>query len=85
MKTWAFEYCACTYESAFGMMSIHKTRAGAYKAKREHALEQWALWKASLDEMRQGDDKDFLYACRRIYDHPFDHERSRVRLITLLD
>lgn len=41
MIVYAFEYCYCRYEAGFCVESLHKTKAGAYKAMREHKVAQW--------------------------------------------
>lgn len=41
MKVYAFEWCYCIYESGFGVESLHKTKAGAYKAMRKTLVERW--------------------------------------------
>lgn len=37
-KVYAFEWCDCVYESAFGVQSLHATKAGAYRAMRANVL-----------------------------------------------
>lgn len=37
-EVYAAEYCDCIYESGFGVISLHQTKAGAYKAMREHLM-----------------------------------------------
>jgi len=32
MTIYAFEYCSCVFESAFGIESLHTTKRGAWKA-----------------------------------------------------
>ena len=32
MKVYAFEWCDCIHESAFGAISLHATKRGAFKA-----------------------------------------------------
>jgi hypothetical protein len=34
----AAEYCSCIYESGFSILSLHSTKAGAYKAMRKHLV-----------------------------------------------
>jgi len=41
VKVWAFEWCDSVYESAFGMVSLHVSCAGAYWAMRERLLAEW--------------------------------------------
>lgn len=40
------EHCYCCYESAFEVISVHKTLAGAYHAKQQH---QWKTWMEERD------------------------------------
>ena len=35
-KVYAFEWCDCVYESAYGVMSLHETKESAYRAMRSH-------------------------------------------------
>lgn len=44
MKIYGFLYTTCTYESAAYPMSLHKTKAGAYKAMREFILRKYNRW-----------------------------------------
>jgi hypothetical protein len=37
----AYEYCSCVYESGYSIVSLHQTKAGAYKAMRKHKLRIW--------------------------------------------
>lgn len=41
---YAFQYCPCTYESAFATMSIHRTYKSAYKRMKIHKLELFEEW-----------------------------------------
>lgn len=36
----AAEYCGCVFESGFEVISLHHTKAGAYKAMRKHLIDQ---------------------------------------------
>ena len=42
MKVYAFEWCDCVYESAFGVVSLHDTKKGAYVAMRKRKLREAA-------------------------------------------
>ena len=37
-RVYAFEWCDCVFESAFGVKSLHATKVGAYRAMRAHLL-----------------------------------------------
>jgi hypothetical protein len=39
-KVYAFEWCDCIYESAFGVVSLHSTKTGAYKAMRARLMDE---------------------------------------------
>lgn len=44
MIVYAFRYNSCIYESSWATISLHYTKAGAYKALRAHrrmAFEEW--------------------------------------------
>lgn len=41
MKIFAFEWCYCIFESDFTTMSLHKTKAGAYRAMRKFLLNEY--------------------------------------------
>ena len=38
---WAFHVCPCTHESAYALVSLHRTKAGAWKAKHAYQLKDW--------------------------------------------
>lgn len=41
---WAFEYCSCTYESDFKLVSLHRRAVSAYlsmKEFRDREIERW--------------------------------------------
>ena len=40
-SVFAFEFCFCVFESDYGVQSIHKTKAGAYRAMMEHKNNLW--------------------------------------------
>lgn len=42
MVVWAAEHCDCVHESAFRVLSVHTTKAGAWRAVRSHKLATWA-------------------------------------------
>jgi len=39
MKVFLNEYCPCRYESAFQVISVHKTITGAYKAMKKNMVD----------------------------------------------
>ena len=41
MKIFAFEWCYCIFESDFTTVSLHKTKAGAYRAMRKFLLNEY--------------------------------------------
>lgn len=41
MKVYAFEYTHCIFDSAFWTVSVHRTKAGAYKAMMKHKNDCW--------------------------------------------
>ena len=61
-KVFVAKYNSCVYESAFGVISIHKTREGAEKALEAHKREtlelmaqeepeDWEVWKVTEEEI----------------------------------
>lgn len=38
---WGFFRCPCVYESAYALVSLHKTKVGAWRAMSEHQFDQW--------------------------------------------
>jgi len=38
---YAFEFCPCFHESEFGIVSMHKTKRGAFKALLAHKNQHW--------------------------------------------
>lgn len=44
MKVYLFQYNYCVYESGYVTMSIHRTKAGAYKAMRKHRVDEFYEW-----------------------------------------
>ena len=92
MRVFAFEYCSCIYESAFGIESMHTTKKGAYKAMRKFLLKEWEKFKESdLYE------KDFRRQCLKdkpevFSNNQFDrrfkfmcHESVRVKEYIVVD
>ena len=77
MKLWAFEHTSCIYESAFGLVSLHRTEQKAKDAmeiyianiKREHEINRKEMEKA-------GEEYDF---------DPLSGTDSRVREVTIED
>jgi hypothetical protein len=41
LLVFAFEFCHCTFESGHAIESLHKTKAGAYKAMMQHKHQYW--------------------------------------------
>lgn len=39
-EVYAFEWCDCVFESAFGVESLHATKAGAWRALRERVWQE---------------------------------------------
>jgi len=51
MKVYADMHCGCIYESAFAVVSLHRTKAAAYRAMRNRLIddcvsfrETWLKW-----------------------------------------
>jgi hypothetical protein len=44
MIIYEFLYCSCTFESAYATMSLHRTKAGAYKAMKDHKWNTYMEW-----------------------------------------
>ena len=40
-KAWAFMYNGCIYESGPSVMSLHWTKAGAYRAMNRYLFDEW--------------------------------------------
>jgi hypothetical protein len=51
MKIYEFLYCSCIYESSYAPISLHRTKAGAYKAMKKH----------KVDTFMERYDKRYLY------------------------
>jgi hypothetical protein len=45
MTVFAAEFCSCIYESSFGILSLHTTKAAAYWAMKAHKVAEWESWK----------------------------------------
>lgn len=56
---YAYLYNSCLYESSYAVVSLHKTIAGAYKAKQKS---QYALELEALQQNRR-DDRSFSREC----------------------
>lgn len=41
MTLFGFFHCSCVYESGHSLVSLHRSKAGAYKAMRRNILAQW--------------------------------------------
>lgn len=44
MEVYEFRYCDCIYEGGYVTVSLHKTKAGAYKAMRKYKLDKYIEW-----------------------------------------
>lgn len=44
MEVYAFLYTDCIHESSFATMSLHRTKAGAYKAMRKFLILGYTQW-----------------------------------------
>ena len=40
-NVFAFEYCYCRFESGFSVISLHGTKAAAYRAMMKHKNSHW--------------------------------------------
>lgn len=47
MTLYGFFHCDCIYESAYGLVSLHASKAGAYRAMVAY---QWDRWEEARDE-----------------------------------
>lgn len=60
MKTitvWAAEYNSCTFESAYGIISMHLTHEGAVQAMEDHKCETRREWRLiGYDNVRDYED-----------------------------
>jgi len=53
MKVFAAVYCDCIYESAYGTLSLHKTREGAERAIENHKKELRLRHEESVKHMAE--------------------------------
>ncbi len=60
MKIYEFLHCSCVFESAYATISMHKTKAGAWKAMNKWLNERY--WKEWDFRMKVGKEKPFFYA-----------------------
>jgi hypothetical protein len=67
------EWCDCKYESGFSTISVHKTKAGAYRALRKKR-------KAVFDE---GRDSYLKYGGITEFNNPLKMTASRMRQIEI--
>lgn len=75
MILYEFLYCDCIYESGYVTISLHQSKAGAYKAMREY------ITKKAIDER----DNHLLFGGRRwSIGNPFTMERWKVKPINVL-
>lgn len=75
MKVFAFEWSDCIYESAYHVVSLHTTKAGAFRAMTTAANARWNECRRS--SMQSG-------SARPRHD-PLADEAWRVREITVQD
>lgn len=61
MKIYELLYCKCVHESSYAAISLHRTKAGAYKAMRNHIMTEYQKWY----------DKRILFGKDRIFGHKF--------------
>jgi len=55
LVVYAFEYCYCRYESSAEVISLHKTKRGAYRAMQKH---KWKTWEGFREQERYFQRKD---------------------------
>lgn len=51
MKVYAFSFSSSLYEEGPRVISIHATKAGAYRAMRDRKLEEWEIEQNWWDKM----------------------------------
>lgn len=74
MQVFAFEWCPCIFESAFGVVSLHATKRSAVKAMTRYANKMW----------QEGRDRQLSYGDGfKPRFSPLVHEAWRVSTITL--
>lgn len=66
-EVYAFEYCDCVFESAFGIKSLHATKRGAWEAMRRF------LW----DEAVFQRDSELRFGLWRMKAYEFTAHRVR--------
>lgn len=84
MIVYAFEWCSCIYESGFGTMSLHTTRAGAYHAMRHYLVSEWIRETADTKWCYKLDAHD-RESKRMWKKEPFKHNAWRVTPIEVHD
>jgi len=68
-EVFAFEWTSCVFESAFGIVSLHTTKRGAFKAMVAEANKRWQTDR----------DNQLSYGgCGRPRHSPLSHEAWRV-------
>lgn len=75
MKVWRFLYCPCIHESAWGTVSLHKTKESAENALEEHKAKK-------LKEFRDMFEDDL--EMRDCVD-PLEHEDCDIDQMEVLD
>lgn len=70
----AAEYCSCVYESDFCVLSLHLTKAGAYKAMRKHLIATHANASNGWNGQHR---RNYFSAC--------SHERWRIKTYEVND
>ena len=56
MILYQFLYCPCIHESAWGTISLHRTKEGAKKAMYRHKKKE----RKEFDDMYNGKEKEYL-------------------------
>ncbi len=49
MTVYSAEFCDCIYEGGPVTLSLHTTKAGAYRAVRQNKMQQWERWHSHHD------------------------------------
>lgn len=75
-RLYAYEFCSCRYESDFMVVSLHRTKAGAYKAMRTGKINHFNEglnnpWRKQRVYDALGPDPDMLYRVRKIFIEEF--------------
>lgn len=55
MKIYGFFHSDCVYESAPRLVSMHYTKAGAYKAMKRYLFDKYEEWRRRRREWKFGD------------------------------